>query len=117
MARGRERQVICAKCGRNVRRDKAVFIEKAVFSNPIERKDTADDQYTRAFFRELAYCPSCGKHLRIYEKKMEQNQRQREREQERQFSGHQHHGQGHNRGQHFNARTGSYREPTQNQQQ
>lgn len=113
MARGRERQVICAKCGRQVRRDKAVFIEKAVFSNPIERKDTADDQYTRAFFRELAYCPSCGKHLRVYEKKKEQNQRARERAQERAMGGYHRQGQGSNRGQHFNERTGSYREPQQ----
>lgn len=79
MGRGKERAVTCEKCGRQVRRDKAVFIEKPVFTNPLERKDVVDEQYTRMLTREFAYCPSCGKHLRIYEKKKQQNERQRER--------------------------------------
>ncbi|MFH1246947.1 MAG: hypothetical protein V1644_01070 [Candidatus Micrarchaeota archaeon] len=84
MARGKERQVICASCKRYCRRDKAVYIEKVVFSNPIERKDTLDqDEYRAVFKREVAYCPGCGKHLRIYEKKKQENERKREREIER----------------------------------
>lgn len=78
--RGRERLVKCEQCGRFVRRDKAVFIEKTIFSNPLERKDvTEPSAYKRAFTREVAYCPGCGKHLRVYEKKQRQMQRARER--------------------------------------
>ncbi len=84
MARGKERQVICASCKRYCRRDKAVYIEKVVFSNPIERKDTTEqEEYQAVFKREVAYCPGCGKHLRIYEKKTEENRRNRERAIER----------------------------------
>lgn len=84
MARGKERQIICAGCKRYCRRDKAVYIEKVVFSNPIERKDTVDqNEYRAVFKREVAYCPGCGKHLRVYEKKKQQNERNRERETER----------------------------------
>ncbi len=85
MGRGKERMVICAKCGKNVRRDKAVFLEKVVFTNPAERKDIQDENYTRFFSRELAYCPSCGRHLRIYEKKKQQMQRERQRRENREF--------------------------------
>ena len=77
--------VVCAKCGRQTRRDKAVFIEKPAFTNPLERKDVVDDEYTRMVTREFAYCPSCGKHLRIYEKKKRMLEAQRERQQNRQF--------------------------------
>ncbi|MBI5229044.1 hypothetical protein HY991_02955 [Candidatus Micrarchaeota archaeon] len=77
--RGRENQVRCEKCGRLTRRDKAVFIEKAIFSNPLDRKDVYDETYQRVLTREVAYCPSCGKHMRIYEKKTKQLERQRER--------------------------------------
>lgn len=79
--RGRERQVICVKCGRSVRRDKAIVIEKMVFANPLERKDVIVDEYSRGTFREVWYCPSCGKHGRIYEKKKKLMARQRERAQ------------------------------------
>jgi len=79
--RGRERQVVCVKCGRSVRRDKAVVIEKMVFANPLERKDVCVDEYSRGTFREVWYCPSCGKHGRIYEKKKKLVARQRERQQ------------------------------------
>lgn len=78
--------VRCEKCGREVRRDKAVFIEKNVFSVPLDRKDvTEPESYKRSFFREVAYCPGCGKHLRIYEKKIKQNIRNKERAERRQF--------------------------------
>ncbi|MBI5036870.1 hypothetical protein HZC09_06035 [Candidatus Micrarchaeota archaeon] len=80
MGRGRERLVKCEKCGRQIRRDKAVFIEKPVFNNPLDRSEVADEYYTKVMTREFAYCPSCGKHLRIYEKKKEQQERQRERQ-------------------------------------
>lgn len=81
MARGKERQIICASCKRFCRRDKAVYIEKVVFSNPVERKDVAEpEEYHAVFKREVAYCPGCGKHLRIYEKKKQQNQARKERE-------------------------------------
>jgi hypothetical protein len=84
-----------------------VFIEKAVFTNPVDRKDTADEQYTRAFYRELAYCPGCGKHLSVYKRKQEQRQRQRERERifpRRPRSS-------------MHNRSGGYREPASSQQQ
>ena len=88
MARGKERMVRCEKCGKEVRRDKAVYIEKNVFSVPIDKKDvTEPDYYKRSFFREVAYCPGCGKHLRIYEKKIRQNIRDQERADKRQFMG------------------------------
>jgi len=80
--RGRETQVTCEKCGRTVRRDKAVFIEKAVFTNPLDRNQVFDESYRRVLMREVAYCPSCGKHGRIYEKKKQQQERQRERNQQ-----------------------------------
>ncbi len=81
MGRGKERLVICEQCGRQVRRDKAVFFEKAIFSNPLEKKDIAEgNPYVRVITREVAYCPSCGKHRGIYKKKIEQNQRRQERE-------------------------------------
>ncbi len=89
MGRGKERMVICAKCGKNVRRDKAVFLEKVVFTNPADRKDIQDENYTRFFSRELAYCPACGRHLRIYEKKKQQMQREKQRRENREF-GHYH---------------------------
>lgn len=85
MGRGRERLINCAQCGRQVRRDKAVFIEKPIFTNPLDRDEVYDEQYTRMITREFAYCPSCGKHFRIYQKKTQQNQRARERERSRQF--------------------------------
>ncbi len=78
--RGREGLLSCEKCGRQVRRDKAVFIEKLVFANPLERKDVIDENYSRGTYREVGYCPSCGKHMRIYEKKKQQNDRARDRE-------------------------------------
>ncbi|MFQ5406436.1 MAG: hypothetical protein ACE5DI_04750 [Candidatus Micrarchaeia archaeon] len=83
--RGRERLVRCEKCGRLVRRDKAVFIDKVMFANPLDRHEVFDDDYQRTLSREVAYCPSCGKHLRVYEKKKKMLQAQKEREQERAF--------------------------------
>lgn len=81
MGRGKERTIICGKCGRRTRRDKAVCIEKTILSNPLERKDVYDDQYFPKLTKEVCYCPSCGKHLRIYDKKIKENIRQQEREQ------------------------------------
>ena len=83
--RGAELMVRCEKCGRLVRRDKAVFIDKVMLSNPLERKDVHDEQYTRVISREVAYCPSCGKHGRIYEKKKRMMERQKERNFESQY--------------------------------
>ncbi len=105
MARGKERQIICAACKRYCRRDKAVYIEKVVFSNPIERKDVVDpEEYRAVFKREVAYCPGCGKHLRVYEKKKRENERRREREMERTSRPPQ---------DRFKSRTGGYREVSQ----
>lgn len=70
---------MCDSCGRTVRRDKAVFFEKVIFSNPLERQQVYSESYTPRLTREVAYCPSCGKHLRIYEKKRQQNERNRQR--------------------------------------
>ena len=78
--RGRERQVHCEKCGRSVRRDKAVYIEKPILQNPLDRNQIAEPSTYRAVLtREVAYCPGCGKHLRVYEKKIKQNIRNDER--------------------------------------
>ena len=63
-----------------------MFIEKVMFSNPIEKKDVYDTQYTPRLVREVAYCPSCGKHLRIYDKKILQNIREAERKERQSFS-------------------------------
>ena len=87
MGRGKERMITCAQCGRQVRRDKAVTIEKPVFTNPLDREEVADEQYTRMLTREFSYCPSCGKHFRIYQKKTQQNERSRDREKKNAFFG------------------------------
>ena len=84
--RGRERSVRCEKCGREVRRDKALFIEKAIFSNPLERKDVYSETYNRVLTREVSYCISCGKHARLFQKKKEQQLRAKERERMGRFS-------------------------------
>jgi len=86
--RGQERLVRCEKCGREVRRDKALFIEKAVFTNPLERKDVYSETYNRVLTREVSYCISCGKHARLFEKKKKMMQRQRERERFGRFAKH-----------------------------
>lgn len=87
MGRGKERLVTCDQCGRQIRRDKAVFIEKPVFNNPLDRSEVVDEYYTRTLMREFAYCPSCGKHFRIYQKKKQMQERQREKERMTQFHG------------------------------
>ena len=83
--RGKETLVRCEKCGRQVRRDKAVSIEKPIFTNPLERKDVYSEIYNRVLTREVTYCISCGKHGRIFQKKAEQLQRQKERQQSDRF--------------------------------
>lgn len=80
--RGRESVVVCDGCSRNVRRDKAVFFEKVIFSNPLQRHEVYAETYVPRLTREVAYCPGCGKHLRIYEKKQRLQERQRERRME-----------------------------------
>ncbi len=81
--RGREGLVRCEKCGCTTRRDKAVFIEKPMLMNPLDRNQvTEPDAYRRTLYREVCYCISCGKHGRIFEKKKQQNERLRERERE-----------------------------------
>jgi len=64
--KGREKLVICASCGRRVPRSKAVtYVRGVVFSTDLK---TADD--IKVFEkRKEYYCPSCGKHRKIYEKK------------------------------------------------
>jgi hypothetical protein len=63
-----------------VRRDKAVYIEKPILQNPLDRHQIAEPSTYRAVLtREVAYCPGCGKHLRVYEKKIKQNIRDEER--------------------------------------
>ena len=64
--KGREKLVRCSSCGRSIPRDKAVVYERNVSYSTDTR--TADDiKYFER--RKVHYCPSCGKHLRIYEKK------------------------------------------------
>ncbi|MBU1198007.1 40S ribosomal protein S26 [Candidatus Micrarchaeota archaeon] len=79
MGRGRERLVHCSKCGRAVRKDKAVFIEKVMIQNPVERQDAYDDQWVPRITREVCYCISCGKHLRVFDKKKKMAERAREK--------------------------------------
>lgn len=86
--RGAEGLVRCEKCGRQVRRDKAVYIDKPMLTNPLEIHQVAErETYRRAIFREVCYCISCGKHNRIFEKKKQQNERKREREGAGRFEG------------------------------
>ena len=74
--RGRERLVNCDSCGSRVPRDKAVSLMRTtVYSTDLR---TADDVRTM-ISREFHYCPSCGKHKRIYEKKKRMAARARER--------------------------------------
>ncbi len=86
MGRGKEKLVRCEKCGREVRKDKAVFIEKPVLINPLERKDVYSETYNKVLTREVSYCISCGKHGRIFEKKKKLLARQKEREKFGRFS-------------------------------
>ncbi|NUN11830.1 hypothetical protein HUU53_04270 [Candidatus Micrarchaeota archaeon] len=79
MGRGAEKLVRCEKCGRTVARNKAVYIEKPVLQNPLERKDVHSEHYTRVLTREVCYCISCGKHGRVFEKKKKMNAERRER--------------------------------------
>ncbi len=109
--RGRERQIICAGCGRQTRRDKAVFIEMVVFQNPVERKDVVDQEaYKQRLTREVGYCPSCGKHRRIYEKKKKMLEAQKERAENRPIRAKPINEANSNTKPH--SRTGGYKEPT-----
>lgn len=64
--RGRANLVNCSSCGRRVPRGKAVTYGRAVVYSTELR--TADD--IKVFERRKEYyCPSCGKHRHIYEKK------------------------------------------------
>ncbi len=80
MGRGKERTIICGQCGRRTRKDKAVCIQKPMLQNPLERKEIHDDQFFVKLMKEVCYCPSCGKHLRIYDKKIKENIRNAERQ-------------------------------------
>jgi len=64
--KGREKLVNCASCGRRVPRTKAVSYQRGVvYSTDLK---TADD--IKVFERRKEYyCPSCGKHRKIYDKK------------------------------------------------
>lgn len=84
--RGRENLVRCEQCGRLVRSDKAVSIEKTIFSNPLDRKEVYDERYVPRLTREVTYCPSCGKHLRVYDKKVKQFEREAEKREQKGFS-------------------------------
>lgn len=64
--RGRERLLNCDSCGRRIPRDKALTYDSiTVYSTDLKN---ADDVRTM-MRREMHYCPSCGKHKRLYEKK------------------------------------------------
>lgn len=64
--RGRERLLNCDSCGRRIPRDKAVsYNQMVVYSTDLKN---ADDVRT-SLRREFHYCPSCGKHRHIYERK------------------------------------------------
>lgn len=75
--RGRDRLVTCASCGRSVPRDKAVeYTKRTHFTTDMK----GEENVTYTDFRSSYYCPSCGKHRGIYQKKKEQARRKRERE-------------------------------------
>ncbi len=64
--RGRERLLNCDSCGRRIPRDKAVSYDQlVVYTTDLKN---ADDVRT-SLRREFHYCPSCGKHRHIYERK------------------------------------------------
>lgn len=64
--KGSEKLICCASCGRRVPRTKAVSYQRGVmYSTDLK---TADD--IKVFeTRKEYYCPSCGKHRKIYDKK------------------------------------------------
>jgi len=66
LGRGRQNLVICTSCGRRVPRTKAVsYDRRVVYSTDLK---TADDIKVFEQHKEF-YCPSCGKHRHIYDKK------------------------------------------------
>ncbi len=69
MSRGSESLVNCASCGRRVPRTKALSYSRFVtYSTDLK---TADDIRVSERHKEY-YCPSCGKHRHIYDKKKAQ---------------------------------------------
>ncbi|MBI5158885.1 hypothetical protein HY992_02080 [Candidatus Micrarchaeota archaeon] len=71
--RGRRMLVRCAQCGRSVPRGKAVTFEKGVSYSTDLRNPAEDIKYFERM--KVYYCPSCGKHLHIYDKKKAQMMR------------------------------------------
>ena len=71
--RGRETIVGCVSCGRRMPRDKAVSYERSIIYSTDTRGDENDVRYFER--RKTYYCPSCGKHKGIYEKKKKQAMR------------------------------------------
>ena len=70
--------VTCDKCKRLVPRDKAVEISKGMRFDLGEQQDVVLDLTGRV----VHYCVSCGKHLKIYEKKKKMLARRRQRREE-----------------------------------
>ena len=64
--RGRSDLVTCSNCGRRIPRSKAVVYNKTIFYST-DLKTADDVKYMRR--EKQHYCPSCGKHFKIYEKK------------------------------------------------
>jgi len=64
--RGREPLVNCSSCGRKVPRSKAVQLDRPI----VYSTDTKTKDEVRAIYHvKEVYCPSCGKHKHIYERK------------------------------------------------
>ncbi len=76
MGRGREPIVMCYKCNRRVPRNKAVEITKGMSFDLGEQQNVIIDVSQKKAY----YCISCGKHLKVFEKKKEMLARNRERE-------------------------------------
>ncbi len=76
--RGRNKLVNCDSCGRRIPRDKAVTYDN-VTVYATEMKSGEGDDVRTMLRREQHFCPSCGKHRRIYEKKGRQAARRAER--------------------------------------
>ncbi len=87
--RGRERLLNCDSCGRRIPRDKAVsYSQMTVYSTDLKN----NDDVRTSLSREMHYCPSCGKHRHIYQKKGQQAARRAARfgEQDRDQGARQH---------------------------
>lgn len=78
--RGRERLLNCDSCGRRIPRDKALRYDNVtVYSTDMKNMGEGAQDVRTMLRREQHFCPSCGKHRRLYQKKGRQMARRAER--------------------------------------